>query len=76
MPVYEYYCRQCDATFERLVRRAASDAPSACPAGHADAARTLSVFATFSPGTTPTAAPAMGGDCCGGGGCACAAARN
>ncbi len=70
MPVYEYYCRSCDTKFEKLRPVSTSDQPAECPAGHANAARTISVFATFSKGATAEAAP-VGGGCCGGGGCAC-----
>lgn len=73
MPVYEYRCRSCDARFE--VRRpiAEADAPAACPDGHVDTTRLLSVFAAV--GSAASEAPAMsrapaGGGC--GPGCACA----
>ncbi len=76
MPVYEYFCRECGTTFERLYRRAgtASDR-AACPAGHRDAARTLSLFATTgrASGTEWEPPAGGGGGCCGGGGCACSA---
>lgn len=73
MPVYEYLCRTCDSRFE--TRRAMSDAgaPIACPEGHPDTTRLLSVFAavgrsTAGPAPAPAARPA--GGC--GAGCACA----
>ena len=48
------------------------DSPVACPAGHADVKRLLSVFASVgaSSGSEPMPAPAMGGGCCGGA-CGC-----
>jgi putative FmdB family regulatory protein len=75
MPVYEYYCRRCDTTFDKLRPLSAAEQPSECPAGHPGAARTITVFATFqkSGGSEPMPA---GGGCCGGGACACAAGRN
>ena len=49
-----------------------ADAPAACPAGHADTKRLLSVFASTSGGTAPMpASPAMGGGGCCGGACGC-----
>jgi putative FmdB family regulatory protein len=46
VPLYEFRCRSCDETFE--VRRPMSQAgePATCPAGHDDAVRLLSVFAS------------------------------
>jgi putative FmdB family regulatory protein len=42
MPLYEYHCRQCELTFESLIR-SASDQPS-CPECHSiDVAKQLSV---------------------------------
>lgn len=75
MPVYEYYCRRCESKFEKLRPVSASEQAAECPAGHPGAARTLSLFATFSAGARAEAAPVSGG-CCGGGGCACGASRN
>jgi putative FmdB family regulatory protein len=75
MPTYEFRCRTCDDSFE--VRRPMSESgdPAACPAGHDDTARLLSVFArTGGSGVTSALsapAPAAGGGCCGGG-CGCA----
>ena len=56
MPVYEYLCKVCDTRFE--ARRPMSDAgsPMACPAGHAETTRLLSVFASVG------ASSARGGD--------------
>jgi putative FmdB family regulatory protein len=75
MPVYEYYCRSCDTTFDKLRPIRAADEMAECPAGHPGAARTITVFATLSKGGAAEAMPA-GGGCCGGSGCACAAGRN
>lgn len=73
MPLYEFRCRTCDDTFE--VRRPMSQAgdPATCPAGHDDAVRLLSVFASVgapSGGSSPAPMPRMTGGGCGGG-CAC-----
>ncbi len=75
MPVYEYYCRQCAATFEKLRPMRDAEAPAACPSGHVGAARTISAFAVHGLRSAEAAraeAPAAGG-CCGGGACACGA---
>jgi putative FmdB family regulatory protein len=69
--VYEYRCSTCDDTFEQ--RRAMADADSgvACPSGHTEVRRLLSVFASTgkagAPAPAASAAPMRG---CGGG-CAC-----
>ncbi len=73
MPLYEFRCRSCDDVFE--VRRPMSESgdPAACPSGHDDTVRLLSVFAkTGAAGAgspMPTGGPS-GGGCCGGG-CGC-----
>lgn len=69
MPVYEYRCHRCDAHFE--VRRPMADAgaPIACPDGHTETSRLLSVFAavgTAGSASANDAGPAPAG------GCACA----
>jgi len=42
MPVYEYRCDQCGATFERLMFH--GDEGVNCPQGHADVRRLMSPF--------------------------------
>lgn len=73
MPVYEYLCRTCDTRFEaRRSMDQASD-PIACPDGHGDTTRVLSVFASI--GRDQVAAPAGWGQAAsGGGGCGCGGA--
>ena len=73
MALYEFRCRSCDDVFE--VRRPMSESgdPAACPNGHDDTVRLLSVFAKT--GATGADAPMSagaptGGGCCGGG-CGC-----
>jgi putative FmdB family regulatory protein len=69
VPTYEYRCKECATTFE--VRRAMSEssAPAACPDGHEDTVKLLSMVA-LSRGGDGAAAPAGGGGCCGGA-CGC-----
>jgi putative FmdB family regulatory protein len=76
MPLYEYYCRTCEATFEKLRPLTVSDQPAECPSGHPGAGRTITVFATLGRAGREEPAPSIGGGCCGGGGCACGAGRN
>jgi putative FmdB family regulatory protein len=74
MPVYEYRCRTCDATFEARRPMSESSAPATCPDGHEGAVRLLSVFAAVgaspSPAPAATGASATAGRGCGGH-CAC-----
>lgn len=72
MALYEFRCRTCDEVFE--VRRPMSEAgdPAACPSGHADTVKLLSMFAATGGALVGAPAPApAGGGCCGGG-CGCA----
>lgn len=74
MPLYEYYCKTCGDTFEKLRPVQAATATAECPSGHDGATRTLTLFATVGKATEQVSG--MGGGCCGGGGCACGASRN
>lgn len=71
VPLYEYRCATCDDVFEQRRSMADADGEVACPSGHTDVRRLLSVFAAgrgaSAPAPTPSAAPVRG---CGGG-CAC-----
>jgi len=75
MATYEFRCRACGATFEERRAMADADAPAACPNGHTDTTRLLSVFARVSGSATGPApapsAPSMGGGGCCGGACGC-----
>jgi putative FmdB family regulatory protein len=74
MPTYEFRCRTCQDSFEVRRPMSESDDPATCPAGHADTARLLSVFARTgaSGASSPLSAPASAGGGCCGGGCGCA----
>lgn len=74
MPRYDFRCRTCGATFEVTRPMADASAPAACPEGHADTAKLMSLVAvggrSSGADTGPAAAPTMGGGCCGGA-CGC-----
>ena len=72
MPVYEYYCRPCDNSFEVLTPMGSMTQEAICPEAHEGAQKALSVFASVikaegcaSPSPLPTA------PCQAPGGCAC-----
>ncbi len=47
MPIYEYYCPDCNAEFEKLVRLSEANVIPDCPAcGKKHAQKKLSAFAT------------------------------
>jgi putative FmdB family regulatory protein len=73
MPVYEYYCRDCEQTFELLRPIVKAEDSASCPEGHTGASRTITLFATIGRGAEqPFAAMPVGGGCaCGSGGCGC-----
>lgn len=73
MALYEYFCRECETTFE--LRRPMRDADSSvtCPAGHLDVRRKISVFASVGASTEAGSGgldATSGGGCCGGA-CGC-----
>jgi putative FmdB family regulatory protein len=72
MPVYEYYCRRCATTFEKLRPMRAAEETATCPAGHPGAARTLSLFATLTRGANSEMEMlGSGSGCACGGACSC-----
>lgn len=69
MPIYEYRCDACSASFEALIPAAASDEVACRSCGATQARRLLSVFAApRAAGGDGAAAPS--GGCCGGA-CGC-----
>ncbi len=71
MPIYEYRCRACGQSFERLVHGTPAVPCPACDSP--DVARLLSMFGFKSAqGFVASASGAGGGGCgCGRGGCGC-----
>jgi putative FmdB family regulatory protein len=72
MPIYEYYCEDCENSFEALVRPGRPE-DAACPHCHGGhLSREMSVFASARGGLDGggngfTPSGAGGGGCCGGG---------
>jgi putative FmdB family regulatory protein len=67
MPMYEYYCPTCKATFEKLRPMKASDGDVRCAAGHDGARRLVSAFVVGGrAAVAELEAPAAGGCACGG----------
>jgi putative FmdB family regulatory protein len=72
MPIYEYYCPQCKAAFEKLRPMSSSDADVSCPKCGSKVRRMLSVVAAISHASDPMQSYSGGGCGCGGH-CACGA---
>ena len=74
MPVYEYRCPDCAATYEKLVRLSEPNDEAACPTCGGRGKKLLSLFASPGRGDSEAASPVGagggGGGCCGGGCCA------
>lgn len=73
MPIYEYSCQVCAATFDRLRPVDRMDDAAPCPDCGSNSQRQLSIFASFQIDNNggARAITGSGGGCCGGGGCAC-----
>ena len=74
MPLYEYHCRRCRATFELLRPMSESSETAPCPAGHPGAGRVISLVADRAWAGNGTSGEAQSGGCpsCADGACACA----
>jgi putative FmdB family regulatory protein len=64
MPLYEYYCPQCETRFELLRPMSRSDHAATCPNGHEGAQRVVSVFSAVSKGVGGDTASIAGGSSC------------
>jgi putative FmdB family regulatory protein len=65
VPIYEYYCPDCDGEFEKLVKLAEANAVQDCPeCGSRHTRKKLSTFAT---GGSSTSKSVSAGSCSGGG---------
>ncbi len=74
MPIYEYNCKKCGRTFEKLVRTSEGDKSMGCPdCGSGEVKRVFSVFGVGGSGgskgdsTLPCGADRSHGPACGGG---------
>jgi putative FmdB family regulatory protein len=45
MPIYEYHCKSCDTTFEKMIRWSEADRPPTCP--HCQSQETHKKISTF-----------------------------
>lgn len=71
MPIYEFECKKCHKTFEKLLKRMDEKAKEPCPeCGSKETARKLSVFAAGASAERGRSAPQGCGRCGGPGPCA------
>jgi putative FmdB family regulatory protein len=72
VPTYEYRCKDCATTFEVRRSMSESSAPAACPDGHDNTVKLLSMVSLTSGGDGASApmGGGGGGGCCGGS-CGC-----
>jgi putative FmdB family regulatory protein len=71
MPIYEYWCRECKAQFERLRPMGSNDREIACPRCGSPVKRMVSVVAAVGRSVEGESYSAGGGCACGGGVCGC-----
>ena len=75
MPLYEYFCSDCNTTFDALRPMKKSDQPIACKECEGDhTTRVLSLFFAHSEGQAVRGA--SGGCACGNGMCGCGHSHN
>ena len=63
MPLYEYFCPQCNLKFELLRPLAEAKEIAFCPNCHSSAERRLSTFASFSKSAEGISTPIGGSPC-------------
>jgi putative FmdB family regulatory protein len=71
MPLFEYRCRDCDASFEKITHRDRSDSVVCPECGGSRSRRLLSMFATISQTSDMSMSNLSGGGCACGGSCNC-----
>ncbi len=71
VPTYEYRCKDCATTFEVRRSMSESSAPAACPDGHDNTVKLLSMVSLTSGGDGASAPMGGGGGGCCGGSCGC-----
>jgi len=71
MPIYEYYCSECNSTFEMLrPKRKAGDLPLCKHCSGSKTSRTISLFAAHSDGRAVAGSGGGCGSCAPSGACA------
>ncbi|HLZ08903.1 MAG TPA: zinc ribbon domain-containing protein [Chloroflexota bacterium] len=71
MPLFEYRCRDCNASFERLIHRDLADSVDCPECGGSRSRRLLSMFATINQTSDGPMGATSGGGCACGGACSC-----
>jgi putative FmdB family regulatory protein len=72
MPLYEYYCADCETKFDTLRTMSKADSPIQCKNCESmHTSRSISLFSAFSKGEGSTSHAVAGGGCggCAGGSC-------
>ena len=64
MPIYEYFCPQCNLKFELLRPLDQSNVTASCPRCHNEANRMVSCFTSASKGTEEVSPPIGGSSPC------------
>ncbi|MCK4388349.1 MAG: zinc ribbon domain-containing protein [Dehalococcoidia bacterium] len=64
MPIYEYFCPQCNLKFELLRPLDQSNVTASCPRCHNEANRMVSSFTSASKGTEEVSPPIGGSSPC------------
>jgi putative FmdB family regulatory protein len=70
VPTYEFRCRTCDTVFEERRPMAEAGDAAACPDGHGDTVRLISLFAAARGSAVMATNGGGSGGCCGGA-CGC-----
>lgn len=71
MPIYEYFCPECRATFEKLRPISSSDAEVTCPRCGSPVKRMVSLMAAVGRSGEDAEFSSGGGGCDCGGSCGC-----
>lgn len=63
MPIFEYYCRDCETSFELLRPRSQADAPTVCK--HCQGTHTARIVSRFAAHSNGKVVAGSGGGCAG-----------
>ena len=64
MPIYEYFCPDCNLKFELLRQHTQANGSACCPRCHKDTTRVFSSFTSFAKGSDGQSARIGGGSTC------------